>query len=62
MILQPVIPEKEKRLKRYLRLQERIQQVLERDKLRRFSLHLELKKYEECGLKPGPTVGKIKGD
>lgn len=52
---------KEKRLKNYDRLEKRIAEVLEKDKLRAFQSPFrgdEIMK--ECGLKPGPTVGKIK--
>jgi putative nucleotidyltransferase with HDIG domain len=52
---------KEKRLKNYVRLQERIRQVLERDKLRAFQSPFRGEEImKECGLNPGPTVGKIK--
>lgn len=54
---------KEKRLKNYDRLETRIAEVLEKDKLRAFQSPVrgdEIMK--ECGLKPGPTVGKIKED
>ncbi|MFA6547891.1 MAG: HD domain-containing protein [Candidatus Magasanikbacteria bacterium] len=52
---------KEKRLKNYDHLEERIAQVLERDKLRAFQSPFrgdEIMK--ACGLKSGPTIGKIK--
>jgi len=52
---------KEKRQKNYDHLRERIQQVMERDQLRAFQSPVrgdEIMK--ECGLKPGPTVGRIK--
>jgi hypothetical protein len=52
---------KEKRLKNYDHLEERITQVLERDKLRAFQSPFRGEDImKECGLKPGPTVGKIK--
>ncbi|OGH88950.1 MAG: hypothetical protein A2537_03840 [Candidatus Magasanikbacteria bacterium RIFOXYD2_FULL_36_9] len=52
---------KEKRLKNYDHLEERIKQVLERDKLRAFQSPFRGEDImKECGLKPGPTVGKIK--
>ncbi len=52
---------KEKRLKNYDRLEKRIIEVMEKDKLREFQSPLrgdEIMKL--CGLKPGRTVGKIK--
>ncbi len=52
---------KEKRLKNYDHLEERIAQVLERDKLRAFQSPMRGDEImQECHLKPGPTVGKIK--
>ncbi len=52
---------KEKRLKNYDNLEKRIAQVLERDKLRAFQSPFRGEDImKECGLKPGPTVGKIK--
>jgi len=51
----------DKRQKNYDRLRKRIAEVLEKDKLRAFQSPVrgdEIMK--ECGLKPGPTVGKIK--
>lgn len=52
---------KEKRLKNYDHLEERIAQVLERDKLRAFQSPFRGEDImKECGLKPGPTVGSIK--
>ncbi len=52
---------KEKRLKNYDHLEERIAQVLERDKLSAFQSPFRGEDImKECGLKPGPTVGKIK--
>lgn len=52
---------KEKRLKNYDRLEKRVSEVIEKDKMRAFQSPLrgdEIMKL--CGLKPGPTVGKIK--
>jgi hypothetical protein len=52
---------KEQRLKNYDRLEKRIAEVIEKDKLRAFQSPLrgdEIMKL--CGLKPGPVVGKIK--
>ena len=52
---------KEKRLHNYDRLEKRIAEVIEKDKLRAFQSPLrgdEIMKLS--GLKPGPTVGKIK--
>jgi len=52
---------KDKRLKNYDHLEKRIQEVFEKDKMRAFQSPFrgdEIMK--ECGLKPGPTVGKIK--
>lgn len=52
---------KEKRLKNYDRLKKRIAEVLEKDKLRAFQSPLRGEEIMKlCGLKPGPTVGKIK--
>lgn len=54
---------KEQRLKNYDNLEKRITEVLEIDKMRAFQSPVrgdEIMK--ECGLKPGPTVGKIKKD
>lgn len=52
---------KEKRLKNYDHLEERIAQVLERDKLRAFQSPFRGEDImKECRLNPGPTVGKIK--
>ncbi len=54
---------KEQRLKNYDNLEKRIAEVLELDKMRAFQSPVrggEIMK--ECGLKPGPTVGKIKKD
>ncbi len=52
---------KERRLKNYDWLEKRIAEVIEKDKLNAFQSPVrgdEIMK--ECGLKPGPTVGKIK--
>lgn len=52
---------KEKRLKNYDRLEKRIAEVIEKDKLRAFQSPLrgdEIMKL--CGFKPGPVIGKIK--
>jgi putative nucleotidyltransferase with HDIG domain len=52
---------KERRLKNYDRLEKRIAEVIEKDKLRAFqSPYRGEEIMQECGLKPGPTVGKIK--
>ncbi len=52
---------KAKRLKNYDRLEKRIAEVLEKDKLRAFQSPVRGEEImKECGLKPGPTVGKIK--
>jgi len=50
-----------KRQENYTRLKKRIEEVMEKDKLRAFQSPVrgdEIMKL--CGLKPGPTVGKIK--
>jgi len=52
---------KEQRLKNYDNLEKRITEVLDLDKMRAFQSPVrgdEIMK--ECGLKPGPTIGKIK--
>lgn len=52
---------KEKRLKNYDWLEKRVKEVFEKDKMRAFQSPVrgdEIMKL--CGLKPGPTVGKIK--
>ncbi len=52
---------KEQRLRNYDNLEKRIAEVLEIDKMRAFQSPVrgdEIMK--ECGLKPGPTIGKIK--
>lgn len=52
---------KEKRLKNYDWLETRVAEVIEKDKLRAFQSPLRGDEIMElCGLKPGPTVGKIK--
>jgi len=52
---------KARRLKNYDILEERIAEVLEKDKLRAFQSPVRGEEIMElCGLKPGPTVGKIK--
>lgn len=52
---------KEKRLKNYDHLEKRIVEVTEKDKLRAFQSPLRGDEIMVlCGLKPGPTVGKIK--
>ncbi len=49
------------RLKNYDILEQRIAEVLEKDKLRAFQSPLRGEEIMQlCGLKPGPTVGKIK--
>jgi tRNA nucleotidyltransferase (CCA-adding enzyme) len=49
------------RLKNYEKLDARITDVLEKDKLRAFQSPVRGEEIMEvCGLKPGPTVGKIK--
>lgn len=52
---------KDKRLKNYDHLEQRISEVIDKDKLRAFQSPVrgeDIMKF--CGLKPGPTVGKIK--
>ncbi len=52
---------KERRLKNYDYLEKRIGEVIEIDKLRAFQSPVRGEEVMElCGLKPGPTVGKIK--
>ncbi len=52
---------KARRLKNYDYLEERIAEVIERDKLRAFQSPVRGEEIMElCQLKPGPTVGKIK--
>ncbi len=52
---------KEHRLKNYDILEKRIVEVLEKDRLRAFQSPLRGEEIMQlCGLKPGPTIGKIK--
>jgi len=52
---------KTKRLKNYDYLENRIEEVIEKDNLRAFQSPFRGDEImQECGLKPGPTVGKIK--
>lgn len=52
---------KERRLKNYDILEKRIAQVMEKDKMRAFQSPVRGEEIMQlCGLKPGPTVGKIK--
>lgn len=52
---------KEKRLRNYDKLETRIAEVLEKDKMREFQSPFRGDEImQACGLKPGPTVGKIK--
>ena len=52
---------KEKRLKNYDNLEIRIAEVIDKDKLRSFQSPVRGDEIMRlCGLKPGPTVGKIK--
>ena len=52
-----------KRLKNYDKLEMRIAEVMEKDKLRNFHSPVRGEDImKECKLKPGPTVGKIKKD
>jgi tRNA nucleotidyltransferase/poly(A) polymerase len=52
---------KERRLKNYDWLEDQIAEVIEKDKLRAFQSPVRGEEImKECGLKPGPTVGKIK--
>ena len=52
---------KERRLKNYINLRKKIDDVIERDKLRAFQSPLRGDEIMLlCGLKPGPTTGKIK--
>ena len=54
---------KEKRLKNYDYLEEKIKEVIEKDKLRAFQSPLRGDEIMQLtNLKPGPTVGKIKED
>lgn len=50
-----------RRLKNYDILEDRIKEVLDKDKLRAFQSPLRGEEImKRCSLKPGPTVGKIK--
>jgi len=50
-----------KRQNNYKRLRKRVEEVMEKDKLRAFQSPVRGEEIMEvCGLKPGPTVGKIK--
>lgn len=52
---------KKRRLENYARLQAKIQEVIEKDKLRAFQSPFRGEEIMTlCALKPGPTVGKIK--
>lgn len=52
---------KARRLKNYDVLEKRVAEVIEKDKLRAFQSPVRGEEImKECGLKPGPTVGKIK--
>ncbi len=52
---------KARRLKNYDYLETRVEEVLEKDQLRAFQSPVRGEEIMElCGLKPGPTVGKIK--
>ncbi len=52
---------KERRLKNYDILEKRIAEVMEKDKMRAFQSPVRGEEIMQlCGLKPGPTVGKIK--
>jgi poly(A) polymerase len=52
---------KENRLKNYDWLETRVAEVIEKDKLRAFQSPVRGEEIMAvCGLKPGPTVGKIK--
>lgn len=52
---------KEKRLKNYDNLEKRVAEVIEKDKLLAFQSPVRGEEIMlSCGLKPGPTVGKIK--
>lgn len=54
---------KERRLKNYDHLKEKINLVMERDKLRAFQSPVRGEEIMKvCNLKPGPTVGRIKED
>ncbi len=50
-----------KRLKNYDYLEKRVEEIIEKDKMRAFQSPVRGEEImKECGLKPGPTVGKIK--
>ncbi len=50
-----------KRQENYLHLKKRIEEVMEKDKLRAFQSPVRGEEIMQlCGLKPGPTIGKIK--
>jgi tRNA nucleotidyltransferase/poly(A) polymerase len=52
---------KEKRLKNYAYLEKRVEEIIEKDKMRAFQSPFRGEEImKECGLKPGPTIGKIK--
>ncbi len=52
---------KERRLKNYDILERRIEEIREKDRLRAFQSPLRGEEIMElCGLKPGPTIGRIK--
>ncbi len=52
---------KERRLKNYDILEQRVAEVIEKDKLRAFQSPVRGEEIMSiCGLKPGPTIGKIK--
>ena len=52
---------KDKRLKNYDYLEKRVEEIIEKDKMRAFQSPFRGDEImQECGLKPGPTVGKIK--
>jgi poly(A) polymerase len=52
---------KQKRLKNYDYLENRVEEIIEKDEMRAFQSPVRGEEImKECGLKPGPTVGKIK--
>ena len=52
---------KAKRLKNYDYLEQRVEEIIEKDEMRAFQSPVRGEEIMEvCGLKPGPTVGKIK--
>ena len=52
---------KEKRLKNYAYLEKRVEEIIEKDKMRAFQSPFRGEEImKECDLKPGPTIGKIK--